>query len=106
VCLRSPPGRESRAEFPELAEIAEQLTTAGVILDGELVCFAADGAPDFAGVRTRLLWRGARAAVLAQRNPATLVVFDVLQFDGRAVRELLYARRRELLAELALDGPT
>ena len=42
VCLRSRPGRECSAEFPELAAIAEQLRSAGVILDGELVCFGTD----------------------------------------------------------------
>jgi bifunctional non-homologous end joining protein LigD len=31
-------------------------------------------------------------------------VFDLLHLDGRAVRELPYARRREPLAELELDG--
>ena len=39
------------------------------------------------------------------RSPATLIVFDLLHLDGRAVRELSYRRRRELLDELVLDGP-
>jgi bifunctional non-homologous end joining protein LigD len=34
-----------------------------------------------------------------------LVAFDVLHLDGAAVRWLPYARRRELLAELVVDGP-
>jgi bifunctional non-homologous end joining protein LigD len=33
------------------------------------------------------------------------MAFDVLHLDGRAVRRLPYWRRRELLAELELDGP-
>jgi bifunctional non-homologous end joining protein LigD len=34
-----------------------------------------------------------------------MAVFDVLHLDGRTVRALPYWRRRELLSELALDGP-
>ena len=35
---------------------------------------------------------------------ATLMVIDVLHLDGRAVRALPYAHRRDLLGELALDS--
>ncbi len=38
VCVRSRPGRDCTAEFPELAAIAEALDGRRVILDGELVC--------------------------------------------------------------------
>jgi bifunctional non-homologous end joining protein LigD len=41
----------------------------------------------------------------APRGVVKLVAFDVLHLDGAAVRWLPYARRRELLAELVVDGP-
>jgi bifunctional non-homologous end joining protein LigD len=76
------------------------------VLDAELVCLAADGKPDFAGLRRRLVARGRATATRAPEvAPATLMVFDVLHFEGRAVRELPYVARRELLDELALEGP-
>jgi bifunctional non-homologous end joining protein LigD len=105
VCVRSRPGRDCTAEFPELAAIAEQLASARMILDGELVCFGTDGKPDFAALRARLGPQRARAAIAARVRSPYLIVFDVLHLDGRAVRELPDARRRELLTELALDGP-
>ena len=105
VCVRSRPGRDCSADFPELEAIAEQLAGARVILDGELVCFGADGKPDFAAVRARLGRPGGQAAIAARGGSANLIVFDLLHLDGRAVRELPYGRRRELLAELQLDGP-
>src|SRR3954451_2602990 len=84
-CVRSRPGRDCSGQFPELAALAETLAPHRVILDGELVHFAADGRPDFARLRRRLTAadsataeRGAAAA------PATLVVFDILHLDGRA----------------------
>jgi bifunctional non-homologous end joining protein LigD len=104
VCVRSRTGRDCTGQFPELEAIAEQLPRLEVILDGELVCFGAEGKSDFPALRTRLVQREGRAPTAAEHVPVTLVVFDVLHLSGRAVRELPYARRRELLAELALDG--
>lgn len=76
-----------------------------VVLDGELVCLSADGKPDFAALRRRLIARGSEAAArAAAAGPSTLMAFDVLHLDGRAVRKLPYTQRRELLAELGLDG--
>jgi bifunctional non-homologous end joining protein LigD len=54
VCLRSRPGRDCTEEFPELALIHGTLSRHRVLLDGELVCLAADGSPDFASLRRRL----------------------------------------------------
>jgi bifunctional non-homologous end joining protein LigD len=105
VCVRSRTGRDCTAQFLELEAIAEQLPRLGVLLDGELVCFGAEGKSDFPALRTRLVQRDGRAPTAAEHVPVTLVVFDVLHLSGRAVRELRYARRRELLAELALEGP-
>jgi bifunctional non-homologous end joining protein LigD len=45
VCVRSRPGRDCTAEFPELAAIAEALDSRRVILDGELVCLDGEGRP-------------------------------------------------------------
>jgi bifunctional non-homologous end joining protein LigD len=61
--------------------------------------------PDFHRLRRRLSASDARAASsLAAQHPATLVVFDVLHLDGRAVRALRYQRRRELLERTLPDG--
>jgi bifunctional non-homologous end joining protein LigD len=73
VCLRSRPGRDCTAEFPELAAIGEQLHGHQVILDGELVCLGADGKPDFTALRARIGRRGGRAAIAGQHTPVTLL---------------------------------
>jgi len=54
VCLRSRPGRDCTEEFPELELIQGTLGRHRVLLDGELVCLAADGSPDSASLRRRL----------------------------------------------------
>jgi bifunctional non-homologous end joining protein LigD len=104
-CLRSRPGRSCSDQFPELATVAIALDGHEVLLDGELVCLGADGRPDFHRLRRRLSASNAHAAsLLAAQHPATLVVFDVLHLDGRAVRALPYHRRRELLERTVPDG--
>ena len=106
-CLRSRPGRNCSDQFPELAPVADALDGQEVLLDGELVCLDADGRPDFHHLRRRLCASYAHAAArLAARDPVTLIVFDVLHLDGRAVRALPYHRRGELLAwALPATGP-
>ena len=106
-CLRSRPGRNCSDQFPELAPVAVALHGQEVLLDGELVCLDADGRPDFHRLRRRLSASNPHAAsLLAARHPATLVVFDVLHLDGRAVRALPYHRRREVLKRTLPDsGP-
>jgi bifunctional non-homologous end joining protein LigD len=70
-----------------------------VTLDGELVCLRPDGHPDFARLRRRL------TGLANNRHPVILQIFDVLHLNGSSTRALPYAERRELLEELALDGP-
>jgi bifunctional non-homologous end joining protein LigD len=68
------------------------------------VCLDAQGRPSFERLRRRLRTTGDAVRAGVPRSPATLTVFDVLHLDGRAVRTLPYARRRELLEEVLRDG--
>jgi bifunctional non-homologous end joining protein LigD len=104
-CLRSRPGRNCSDQFPELKPGAAALHGQDVLLDGELVCLDADGRPDFHRLRRRLSASNADAvSALAARHPATLIAFDVLHLDGRAVRALPYHCRRELLERTLPDS--
>jgi bifunctional non-homologous end joining protein LigD len=42
---------------------------------------------------------------LAEREPVSYVIFDLLYLDGRLLLDLPYAERRERLLELGLNGP-
>jgi bifunctional non-homologous end joining protein LigD len=103
--MRSRHGRVCADEFPEVAALAETLTGRWIVLDGELVCSGRDGKPDFAALRARFGSDGRALSGARRRSLLKLIVFDVLHLDGRAVGELPYCERRELLEELALDGP-
>jgi bifunctional non-homologous end joining protein LigD len=86
--------------------VAALLNRWRLVLDGELVCWGADGKPDFAALRRRLVATGESAVARAAANaPVTFVAFDLLHLDGRSTRGLPYRTRRELLNEVAADGP-
>jgi bifunctional non-homologous end joining protein LigD len=102
--VRSRRGVEWTPQFPELADLPPGAPDLSLLLDCELVCFDASGHPDFTRLRRRLARGGSHPGRTAQIAPATLVVFDVLHLDGRAVRRLPYGERRRLLAKLALNS--
>ncbi|HEX3930385.1 MAG TPA: non-homologous end-joining DNA ligase [Nocardioides sp.] len=90
---------DATVSFPELAE----LPLDDALLDGEVVTFA-DGLPSFAALAERMhVSRADRARHLAERIPATLLVFDVLRADGRELVDQPLSVRRQLLEELDLN---
>ncbi len=94
---------EVAVAYPEL----HGLTAAGhdVLLDGEIVALGS-GKPSFSDLADRMHVRdAAKAARLAQRNPVTLVVFDLIRLDGADLTSRPLAERRELLLGLGLDDP-
>jgi bifunctional non-homologous end joining protein LigD len=91
--IESRNGKDLTPRFPELKGLATQLGAGSALLDGEIVAFDDDGRPSL-----DRLQQGGR--------PATYVLFDLLELDGRPTLELPYAERRRLLAGLALEGPS
>jgi bifunctional non-homologous end joining protein LigD len=75
-----------------------------VVVDGEIIGLNAEGLPDFRTLGERIHVRGAAAARLAERVPATYMVFDLLRLDGRLLLDRPLAERRELLERLTVDG--
>jgi bifunctional non-homologous end joining protein LigD len=93
VRIASRRGLDATARYPELQPLAEATTVADLVLDGELVVLDDAGRPSF-------------AAIQQHRDPATLMIFDVLRVDDRDVTPLSWQERRRLLERLALRGPT
>jgi bifunctional non-homologous end joining protein LigD len=87
--------------FPELrglAGVADDL-----LLDGEVVALG-EGVPSFGALADRMHVKdAARAQRLAERNPVTLIVFDVLRLDGEDLCDRPLSERREVLLGLGLD---
>ncbi len=93
---------EVTVAYPELAGLAD--VGHDLILDGEVVGLL-DGVPRFGALAERMHLRDrTRAAKLAEANPVTLMLFDVLSIDGHDVTSERLSVRRQLLEALDLNA--
>ena len=84
--------------FPEL----HALPGDDLLLDAEVVAFL-DGIPTFGALADRMhVGNARRAALLAESNPVTLLVFDLLRLDGEDLTGRPLSERRALLEGLGL----
>ena len=84
-------GNDVTTKFPEICIRLKSGYTSAV-LDGELVCYN-NGVPDFQLMQTRMNRKYAIAQTMVE-NPATLVLFDILEANGSCLCSLpLYARK-------------
>ncbi len=98
--VRSRNEKDVRVSFPELHGLAG--LGRDVLLDGEVVAFL-DGIPTFGALADRIhVGNARRAALLAESNPVTLLVFDLLRLDGEDLTGRPLSERRELLEGLGL----
>lgn len=104
--LESRNGNDLTVSFPELAGLGEALGDATLVLDGEIVAFGPDGRPSFQQLQPRVHTTDRlRAARLAETQPVTYVVFDLLYQDGALLVDLPYLERRRRLEALGLEAP-
>jgi bifunctional non-homologous end joining protein LigD len=93
--------------YPELRELGRALGSREAVLDGEVVAFDDEGRPSFQRLQGRMHLTSEHAVRrLAEREPVSYVIFDLLFLDGHSLMELPYAERRERLLALELRGPT
>jgi len=118
VRLRSRRGLELAPTFPGLCdELAKQAAGAqraadaqqeigGMILDGEIVAFGADGKPSFNALQNRAQLKTPAELAAAERSvPVVLYCFDLLYFAGVDLRKSPYRERRRYLAQCLLPTP-
>lgn len=105
VRVQSRTQREIADRYPEVKAIGRALGAREVVLDGELVALDEQGKPSFERLQSRMN-AGSDAAIkrAARGTPVTYVIFDLLHADGRSLLHEPYARRRELLDALDLNG--
>lgn len=89
--------------WPDLAE--PPLGARDLLVDGEVIALNEQGLPDFRVLQDRMHVRKATtAARLADRVPATFMVFDLLRLDGEDLTGRPLHERRARLADLGLTG--
>ncbi|MEU0381896.1 MULTISPECIES: non-homologous end-joining DNA ligase [Streptomyces] len=107
ILVRARSGTDITAAYPELLPLANAFGARSAVLDGEIVALDDQGRSDFERLQQRmgLVGSPAKAARMAARVPAHLMLFDVVHLDGRLLTKLPYAERREVLEGLGATGP-
>jgi len=99
--------RDITAQYPEVRRLSRQLGAREAVLDGELVAFDEQGRPSFERLQQRI--HQTEETVVRRRmksHPVTYVIFDLLYLEGRDLMGEPYRRRRQLLEDLELNGPS
>lgn len=101
VRLVSRNDKEMAASYPELAVLAERVSTP-VILDGEIVALR-HGRPDFGLLQSRMHVQRPEDKLI-RAAPVQYYVFDLLHQGQESLLERPYTERRARLEELGLDA--
>ncbi|MGH3197529.1 MAG: non-homologous end-joining DNA ligase [Streptosporangiaceae bacterium] len=101
VRLVSRNDKDMAASYPELAVLAERVSTP-VILDGEIVALRG-GRPDFGLLQSRMHVLRPQDALL-RAAPVQIFVFDLLHQGADSLLDRPYTERRARLEELGLDA--
>ncbi len=85
-------------KFPELAGFALDLPS-GTVIDGEILPYAEGKILPFAVLQTRIGRKNVSKAILT-KAPVVLKAYDLLEWDGKDVREWSMIERRKKLEEV------
>jgi ATP-dependent DNA ligase len=96
VTLTSKSGKPLARYFPDIVDMLAQMKAKRFLLDGELIIPVGD-ALSFDALQLRLHPAESRVRKLAKETPAELMVFDLLELDGKSLASLPLLRRREQL---------
>ena len=99
VTLRSKSGRPLERYFPDIVGLLEKLAVRTFLLDGELLVEGEKGY-SFSDLQMRLHPAASRVHMLAQKQPATFVIFDILKTeDDQTLMSAPLSQRRRLLEQ-------
>ncbi|HEY1547078.1 MAG TPA: DNA ligase D [Kofleriaceae bacterium] len=101
AALRYRSTQDATDRYPELTSAIRALPLPGLVLDGEIVMWDADGKPDFHKLSFRgQMHRTSEIARAALSEPVTYVVFDLLGTCGYDLRGLPLLVRKSLLERI------
>jgi len=96
ITLTSKSGKPLGRYFPEVIEILAAVKEKRFLLDGELIISLND-ALSFDALQLRLHPAESRVRRLANETPAELMLFDLLELDGKSLTGEPLSKRREAL---------
>jgi len=102
LSIRSRKQKELIDNFPELSELKD--LTGNIVLDGEIIIMK-DGKADFQSLIQRMQNTNPREIMyLAGKFPATYIIFDILEKDGKEVSDTPLMERKRLLKNSVKEG--
>lgn len=101
--IRSRRGTDLVPAFPDVAAALAYRLPPATLLDGELLVWSG-GRISFDRLSARMNRPPRIVATLAEREPASLMVFDVLHLDGTSHRTRPYRDRRPVIEDLFATG--
>ena len=94
---------EMTARYPDF-DFADLIGAKTCVLDGEVVVFDGQGNPSFRLLQKREQAAPGMYALRSGQHPATYVVFDILEIDGRDITGLPLLERKKLLETTVKEG--
>jgi DNA ligase 1 len=91
-------------QFPEIVEAAQTLDGISLIVDGEIVGFKDDRVLPFAALQKRLGRKRPSAALIAE-TPVSLMIFDILSFEGRTLMDEPLLERKKVIEGIQWPAP-
>jgi DNA ligase-1 len=91
-------------QFPEVVEAAQRLSAASLIVDGEVVAFKDDKVLPFAFLQKRLGRKRPTPGLIAE-IPVSLMIFDILSFEGRNLIDEPLIERKKVIEQIAWPPP-
>ena len=85
-------------KYPEFEALRERISN-GTVLDGEIVCFPDGQIGDFNMLQTRI-GRKNISKKLLETHPVILIAYDLLEWNGKDLRDTPFEKRREHLDKL------
>jgi ATP-dependent DNA ligase len=99
VSLRSKSGKPLERYFPDIVGILQILEANNFVIDGELLIAGEEGY-SFSDLQMRLHPAASRVKMLADNQPATFVLFDILETEtGDNLMPVPFKQRRKILEE-------
>jgi ATP-dependent DNA ligase len=99
VVLRSKSGRRLDRYFPDIVSLLAKVPARNFVLDGELLVQGPAGY-SFSALQMRLHPAASRVNMIAQKQPASFVIFDILETDkGVNVMTAPLSERRRTLED-------
>jgi len=98
-------GQDKTELFPELQVLTRLVKGQQAILDGEMVVFNEESRPVFNYILARVRSGQKSLPYYQQKYPVNYIVFDILYWNGRDLRNLEYKERRALLKAVLPPAP-